>query len=429
MEKTAIKPSKLSRNTRAIMAIVGSCLTLMVTGGCIYGVSTMSVVPMAEKFGVEVSQTQLYYTFWAISLCVAGFFGAPILAKFNLNGSAIIGGVTGGLGLLLMAIGPNLYIYWAGAFLTGLPIVFAGPALLQTTISKWFYKGRALLIGVIGLCEAVGTTIISVVIAKSIENGSIVTAMCTAAAIIFVGNLIVSFLIKGCPEDYGWVPVGAEKFYAELEAKAAISNTVAEVPGLTRKQAFMKPEFWGFMATCIILNVGYGIVQPQAVTYTQFVGYTAAQAAIVGSCYSWGKGIWKVVYGLLADRFSIRWPFCGVMAVAVIMGVFYVDQTNLTMICINAFCFGCVGALSGGGTLGVSRMCGQKDLKRLALLPHGFNAFGNLFGPIIFSACYTGDATGYRIVAIMSVCILALYIVINVWALRPAALFENKRAL
>ena len=46
METKQIKKSKLSRQTRAIMALIGGALVLMCTGGGIYGASNMTVVPV-----------------------------------------------------------------------------------------------------------------------------------------------------------------------------------------------------------------------------------------------------------------------------------------------------------------------------------------------------------------------------------------------
>ena len=90
METKQIKKSKLSRQTRAIMALIGGALVLMCTGGGIYGASNMTVVPMAEKFGVTTAETQLYYSWWLAGLIIAGFVGPAIVNKLNLQGLSLI---------------------------------------------------------------------------------------------------------------------------------------------------------------------------------------------------------------------------------------------------------------------------------------------------------------------------------------------------
>lgn len=422
METKALKTPKFSRKTYAIFAVIGAALTLMCTGGGIYGVSNMMVVPMAEKFGVAVSKTQLYYSMFLIGVITGGFFGPPIVAKLNLGGSAILGGVLGAIGLVLMRFSNSLILFYIGAVFTGWPICFAGPALLQTAISKWFYTGRATIMGFVCLSEAIGTTIISTTTAKLLEtSGGLSAALLGSAAFVLIGNLICGlFFLRNSPEDYGWEPIGAENME---------KSEGGEVPGLTREEAFKKPYFWLFLVGMAILNIGYGLVQPQLSAYTQFVGHTAAQAAIVVSVWSWGKSISKVIYGWLGDRFGLRVGYGVTILFAIITGVIYTNTHSLSMLILCAAGMGAIGGLTGSGTLGVSRMCGQKDFLKLALLPHGFNGCGNVLGPIIFAAVFTGDAVGYKVAGWLSVAFLTVYLVCIWIALNPKNMFESGNTL
>ncbi len=425
MDVQAIKKPKFSRKTYAIMALVGSILTLMCTGGGIYGVSNMMVVPMAEKFGVEVSQTQLYYSMFLIGVITGGFFGPPIVAKLKLGGSAVLGGVLGAIGLALMGFSNSLTLFYIGAVFTGWPICFAGPALLQTAISKWFYAGRATIMGLVGLTEAIGTTIISNVTAALLDTSAgLSAALIGSAAFVLVGNLIAGlFLFKGSPEDYGWTAIGAENL------ASSDNEGTSEIPGLTRQEAFKKPAFWAFLLGMSVLNIGYGLVQPQLSAYTQFVGFSAAQAAIVVSVWSWGKSISKVIYGFLCDRFGMNIGFGITVLFAIATGIMYVYADSFPMLIVCAAGMGAVGGLTGSGTLGVSRMCGQRDFLKLALLPHGFNGCGNILGPLLFSAVFTGDAAGYQTAGWLSVAFLTVYFVDIILAMRPKNLFEAGNTL
>lgn len=424
METKSLKQPKFSRKTYAVLAVLGAALTLMCTGGGIYGVSNMMVVPMAEKFGVAVSKTQLYYSMFLIGVITGGFFGPPIVAKLNLGGSAILGGVLGAIGLLLMRFSSNLTLFYIGAVFTGWPICFAGPALLQTAISKWFYTGRATIMGFVCLSEAIGTTIISTTTAKLLNtSGGLSAALLGSAAFVLIGNLIAGlFFFRGSPEDYGWEPIGAENM-----PKSASGES--EVPGLTREEAFKKPYFWVFLLSMAILNIGYGLVQPQLSAYTQFIGYTAAQAAVVVSVWSWGKSISKVIYGWLGDRFGLRVGYGITILFAIITGIIYVNTHSFGLLILCAAGMGAIGGLTGSGTLGISRMCGQRDFLKMALLPHGFNGCGNVLGPIIFAAVFTGDAAGYRVAGWLSVLFLCIYLAGICYSLNPKNMFESGNTL
>lgn len=421
METKQVKKSRLDRKTRAIMALIGGALVLMCTGGGIYGASNMTVVPMAEKFGVTTAETQLYYSWWLAGLIIAGFVGPAIVNKLNLQGSAIVGGIIGAAGLLLMGLGNSIYIYYFGAFLTGWPICLTGPALLQTAVSKWFYTGRATILGLVGLSEAIGTTVIANITAALTESaGGLTSALIVSAAFVLFGNLIAGlFFFKGIPEDYGWVAIGSENLVKKDESGAE------NMSGLTRAQAFKLPYFWTFLIGMSILNFAYGMVQPNLSAYTQFVGFSAAQAAIIVSVWSWGKSISKILYGFLCDTLGVGIGLAIATCVSIVTGILYTNAHSFGMLIVCAAGIGVIGGLTGAGTMGMSRLVGQRDLMKMALLPHAFNGIGNFFAPMLFAALFTGDAAGYRLCGWISVVVLAVYAVMMLWSLQNKHLVES----
>lgn len=424
MGEKAIKQTKLSRNTMAVFSLIGGALVLICTGGGIYGVSVMTVTPAAERFNVTTAITGMYNTAWLVGLIISAFVGGKIIEKLNTNGSAILGGVLGFLGLLLMGFAPALPLYFFGAFLTGWPICLTGPALLQTTISKWYYKGRAIMIGVVGMTEAIGTTIVANVTAKLLVNSETgyTTALIFAASFVLVGNALAGLIFfRGVPEDYGYVPVGAEDLKNEGGKFA--------VPGLTKEEAFSKSYFWMFLIGMSFLNMAYGLVQPQLSAYSQFLGYSAAQAAILVSVWSWGKSLIKIVYGFLGDKYGLRVGICGIVIIPIVTGILYIFNTGFPVLILCAAGMGIIGGLTGAGTLGISRMVGAKDLTKMALLPHGFNGIGNFFTGFIFRAMFTGTLIGYQRVYTLSVALLVVYLVIMFISLNKKNMFENEGTL
>ena len=423
MENT-VKQSRLSRNARAALIVIGSMIILMVTGGSIYGASSMTVVPAAEKFGVTIAETGLYSSFWTLGLIIAAITGGKVLEKVNLNGSAIIGGLVGACGLLLMGFGPNIYVYYFGAALTGFPIAWTGPALLQVSISRWFYKGRATVIGIVGMAESVGTTIISFLTASLVKTGGVSAALLAAACVCFGGNLIAGlFFLKGVPEDYGFQPVGAEKL------QPAEGNGPVEKKGLTRAEAFKKPYFWMFLAAMAILNVGYSILYPQMSPYSQYIGYSAVQAATLVSVWSWLKGTSKIVYGLVGDKFGLRFSLLTFMGLAMLGAVAYLFGNSFTVLLIGAVSFGTMGGITGSGTLTVSRMVGPKDFLKMALLPHAANSIGYFFGPVIFKAFFKGTVESYRSMFIFAWVVLLGYMILVFLSLKKENMVETEGTL
>ena len=399
----------LSRNTRAAMVVIGSMLILICTGGSIYGASSMTVAPQAEHFGVTTATTGLYSSFWTIGLIVGALIGGDVLAKFNLRGSCILGGILGAVGLLLMGFAPTLWIYYLGAFFTGFPIALTGPALLQTAISTWFFKGRATVIGIVGMTEALGTTLVAHNVAKFLNTeAGLSGGLLFAAAVCFLGNLIAGlFFLRGTPDNYGYVPVGQEDMPVNADG-------TIELKGLTRKEALRTPWLWLILIGHVMMNFGYSIMYPQISSYTQFLGFTAVEAAMFVSVWSWGKSISKVIYGFFVDRFGLRISLCVTMIIAIIGCAFYVVARDKGAIVVCCACIGIVGGLTGAGTLTISRYVGAKEFKKMALLPHAANSLGYMFGPIAFRGIFNGTQASYNTAYILADIVLVGY-VICIW--------------
>ena len=273
--------------------------------------------------------------------------------------------------------------------------------------------------GIVGLSEAVGTTIIANVTAAMTESGGLTSALIASACFVLFGNLIAGlFFFKGIPEDYGWVAIGQENAVQK-------GDETKEVGGLTRAQAFKLPYFWVFLIGMSVLNFAYGMVQPNLSAYTQFVGFSAAQAAIIVSVWSWGKSISKILYGILCDTLGVGIGLAIATCVSIVTGILYTNAHSFGMLIICAAGIGVIGGLTGAGTMGMSRLVGQRDLMKMALLPHAFNGIGNFFAPMLFAALFTGDAAGYRLCGWISVVVLAVYAVMMLWSLQNKHLVES----
>ena len=422
-----IKPSKLSRNTRAVMAVIGSILCLVSIAAGFYGAGNMAIAPMAQRFGVSVADVVLFYTYEVIGIVIASLLGAKLIAKINIHYTVVVGTVLGAAGLLLMGIGNSLPVVYLGAGLVGFGIIFSGPAILQTTISAWFYTGRATLIGIVGMTEAVGITGMSF-LAAHLKTNSVTgysESLIISSVIVLVFGLVAGLVfMRGVPADYGFVPVGAdENTYNDTQ------NNDNEVPGISAKEAYRATYFWLFLIGMFVINIGYALLYPQIAPHTTFLGFTTIQAALLVSTASWAKGLIKIAYGIVGDRFGLRLALCGSVSISIICGILYVFTTNFAVLIFCVFGIGAIGGLTGSGTLVMSRMLGPKDLLKVATIPHAANGLGGIFGPILFKVFYDGTASSYATVGTLAVICLAIYFGTTMFSLKKENMFENKRAL
>lgn len=419
----------INRNKRGMMVVIGSFLLLMGCGFGFYGAATMGISAMAERLGATTAQVTVFYTWELGGIVISGFLCTKLIAKLNLHYTALLGCLSGGIGLILMAIAQSLTLVYIGGFLCGLLIVMGGPAMLQTAISKWYFTGRATLIGFVGLAEAVGTTTMAFIFARlsgSSANGPQIALFIGAAFIIVVGGLASLLLIRGCPEDYGWKPIGADKLVNKEKSNEGKSDE-EDVMGVPYEKVIKSPLLWMFVIGCALSQCGYHFVQPYLASYsTSILGFTSLQAAAIVAAWSWGKSGSKIFFGLAADKFGIQKPLIVMEGLGLLAIVAFIFSTNYFVLLVAAVCLGFIGATGGSGTLTLSRMFGQRSLLKITMLPHSFNGIGGMIAPLLTVLLYDGTREGfYRSFVVGAVFIAA---VVTLWFISTQRknMFEEK---
>ena len=425
MSEKTLKKTRFGPRGKAYMAFFCGIMCLVSYAATYYGALNVSQASIAGYFDCEISKVTLYYTFQCISSMVWGLLGAWFLQKFNLHLSACIGGVVGFVGAMICAFANGIWGIYIGACCFGFCVNMCGPAMLQTITSAWFYKGRATLLGVGGMTEPLGTTSLSMLTAWFVTSyglGAYRYGLIIGGCLMLITGILCYFMMGGTPADFGFSALGAE-------GTAAAVDENGEAAGIDARTMMRRSCFWIFMISCLVFNIGYSCFQPQLSGRVQSLGYTAIQAAVAVSIWSWTKGLSKIFYGYIGDRWGMRVSLTCFSCVAVVLVVIYGFTTSLPIIYLGAIGIGLIGGISGSFTLAVSRMSGPKGLLGLATIPHFFGGFGFTVGPIIFNTLITTNAAGYRLGAFAGSALIIVYIVLMYIALNPKNMFEKDRAI
>lgn len=421
------KTSKFTRNQRAWLAFIGGALGLMLTNGTYIGIVAVSVASFAERFNCTIADVGFQSTAYCLGLGIVALFGGEIFKKLNLHNAILLGTVITAAGLVLMAVANGLTVIFLGAACAGIGVVLLGPTMIQTTISKWFDTGRATLVGIGGMAESVGVTIFSFLAAhflsKDPVGGTTTIFYVAAVVVLIVGAIIGLFLVRGVPEDYGWVPVGAEK---KDYAKEETTEDAGEVPGITRAEAMKHAQFWLFFATCLVLCFAYyGMYSNQAAYATNILGYTAAQAATLVSITSWAKGLSKIVYGAIGDKFSMRVAYTACICVSIAGVILWMLNLGFGAMIISAIGIGVASALTGGHSVVLSRMYGAKDFLKFTTLPHFANSLGAMLAPFMVKALFDGTRAGFNRIFIVTLVGYVLFLIGVQITMRKDKMFEK----
>ena len=243
--------------------------------------------------------------------------------RFLMAGSAVV------LGMSLMLLSQTREI-WHFVLFYGVIGTFGIPGLgysvVSPTIAKWFirYRGRATGIATAGL--NLGVVALTPLILFLIQEFGWRTAWFVLGFVPWIVVVPPCLLwLRRQPEDMGLLPDGATRDGGtdkdgENETGAVRQEPMVEV-SWTVGQALRSPSFWLLVAYEVLSGMSIGALIIHRIPYTTDLGFSAVQAGISFGIYGVCAFAAKLVWGFLADRYSI-WLLAIIALVASAVSIF-----------------------------------------------------------------------------------------------------------
>ncbi|MDR1508170.1 MAG: MFS transporter [Synergistaceae bacterium] len=414
----------IDRRTRAAMMVIGSGLSIFSGIGAFTGTFSMYVLPLSVKLNVSTATIGLIYSFVSGAAVVLSAFLGQIIAKIGISYSVCLGALGGGLGFIIVGFAKNIYLVYLCGVLLGFATIFTGFAMAQTVISKWFATGRATLFGVIGLAEALGTTVFAFIAAyffgrsatgfetSAVVTGVIVFILCAVSGLVFM---------HGLPEDYGFKPIGAED-----RLNDAGYADKSDIPGISSKEALKTARLWILMFATFILVLAAYLYTPQQAAYLGKKGLDNVQVALFLSSFMWAKVLNKLLFGIVSDKCGMRLAI-GYNIIAFIAGYgLLLTSSSFIGLLAGTIGVGMGSGMSGNyGTLVIAKMFGAKDMIKLAPMPHSAAAAGGMVGPLALSAVFSISNGSFPVMFITAILLLVVFLIMVMSITRPSMLFEK----
>ncbi len=227
--------------------------------------------------------------------------------RFLMAGSAIV------LGISLMLLSQTREI-WQFVLFYGVIGTFGVPGLgygvVSPTIAKWFirHRGRATGIATAGL--NVGAVVLTPLILFLLQAFGWRTAWFLLGFVPWIVVVPPSLLwLRRQPEDMGLLPDGdtpaedPETHQSEVSGEDS-GDPVNEV-SWTVGQALRAPAFWLLVAYEVLAGMSIGALIIHRIPYATDLGFSDVQAGISFAIYGVCAFAAKLVWGFLADRYSI----------------------------------------------------------------------------------------------------------------------------
>ena len=312
-----VKIQRQGMTWRHMTVLVTKCLSIFTAVGIIFPAAGLCYRPVAQHFGVPVSQVSLYITFVYLGQMAGGVPGGYLFDKFNAKAVCTGAAVLVVVPYLGFAFYPAIWCYWVAGFIIGLGLAVVEFTMTAGILSRWFHTNYGTVTGIVFAFTGVGGVVWNLI--GQFVLGPDLTGWATLYMIFGIAILIgtipfILLFVKRSPEDYGLLPFGMPIDKSATEAEMAQEQTAkaAEEQGYVAKEVLKFPFFWTLVLGAGLMNCVTSMSYMFA-TYVQFLGhegwYGAAPlvallllSGTLEAFASAGQGGGKVLIGIIESH-------------------------------------------------------------------------------------------------------------------------------
>jgi cyanate permease len=260
---------------------------------------------------------------------VGGFLvplAAYILNRIGVQKTLIIGLTMTLIGLFMLVTVTTKLWHWYVIYGLLLPIgrILCGAMPMQVSIMSWFNRKRAMVLGIVMTCAPIGGSIAQAIYPVVMKtSGRWQTGWWMSFGFIAIG-LIMSFFIKGKPQDIGQHPDGiapGEDVLKGKGTKTTGAHTFRTSDTWTTREVFKTPTMWYYIVVLLLNGLAMQMIIVHGALHLNDVGYSAVQAGAVLSFLTLASASSRFPMGWVGDRIEPQWIITG--ALCLMMGGFF----------------------------------------------------------------------------------------------------------
>ena len=383
MDKTALTESETTAPKSPIFygwVVVGICFLTLAVGGATNGSFSIFYVAMLKEFHWSRADAAGAFSLSMLLFTVCGLLVGWLIDRFGTRKVMPFGVIVLTIGVLSSSFISSLwqlYLFYGVLMAAGITHIGFIPNVL--IISNWFFRHRALALGIANAGRGTGALILLPLIQYAIQNAGWRYAYLFLGSLVFIVLLpLLAIFQRGRPMDKGLTRLGD----ADTAPHAAENSKPVPV-GPSLPEAIRSYRFWTLGILGIVTGASFSGLFVHAVAYMGDVGYPTFFAATIfglaGACRSGGG----IVGGLFSDRYGRESAFTifSVLTFFGTMTLIYSKPETPFLIYAFAIMYGL-----GSGATGTISSSLQADLFQ-------GKSFGLIFG-FIQAAAGIGAALG-----------------------------------
>ena len=274
---------------------------------------------------------------------------------------------------------------------------------LGTVARNWFYKHRALSLGILTAATGVAGTINPQVIRYLIETGGINLNFTVTGVFFVVCAVLIFLVVRDQPSEKGMYPLGGEEAVVESDDGSV---------QFAEKSKYAPTLVCHILMFVFIMCLGgfnYAAWSHFAVLYNA-AGWSSADVANLMSIASFILIITKMGFGVVSDKFSAQktaWIFFGCCFISMLMCWKLAGVKSYPLQILNFAIYGIGGVL---GTTGISTyaidMSNRNTYKTInSIYVPAYSIGGMIVSPFMgkIADATGGYGPGYAVLAVLCV--------------------------
>ena len=293
--------------------------------------------PLLAEFGWSRAETSLAYS---LSFLVQAGLAIVMGWLTDRLGPKIVMTVLGsflGVSYLLMSQVSALWHFQINYALVGGIGISTLTVPVMVTVSRWFIKKRALMIGIVQAGNGVGGFIFPPIAGWLILTYGWRSAYAIFGIIALAGMMIAGLFLKRDPRDTGQLPDGERAFMAVEEKR---SNSGLNEAGVSLREAIHTRQFW--MIAGIYFSFGFcrSTFLAHIPAHVQDLGFSLADGANILAVITGSSMFSRIGMGRVADGIGNRKAFMISFAATTISLLWGLAANDLWKLYLFAFVFG-----------------------------------------------------------------------------------------
>ena len=367
--------------------VLGACFTLLTfsSGLGFYGLAVYLQAFSSERQW-SVSSISLATTLFFLVGGISGVWIAKFIAKHDVRIMVLGGACLATIALFSMRFVEHRWQLFAVYIFYSLGWSASGMGPITTVVTRWFHVRRAGALAIASTGLSMGGIVVTPFIKWILDSQGIHNGSPWLALIWFCGTVPVTlFLLRACPQPYGWLPDGAR----------AEPGQVGDISGTPLNEA-VRTKFFRAVAIGYIFALGAqvgGALQLVKLVEERTDRSTATLATIILSSMSI---ISRFVAGRIIPRVDMTKFTVGL---AIVQGLslasMALNESRIGLLLSIALFGVTIGNMVMMQSLLIAERFGVRDYPRIAARSGLISFSGTALGPLLLGWLYD-VAGGYR---------------------------------